>query len=250
MGEEFQVNVWTSSSQEEPDVGALPNGEFVVVWSSWGGFGDDVGYDSYYSVQMRRFSASANPFGNESQVNTYTTQTQSEAAISVAPDGRFLVVWQSGPTSGSTPGGGADGDRIGVSARRFDASGMAVGNEIVVNTYTTGWQGNPSVAADPTGNFLVSWSGEGEVQAQLLASSGIKIGPEFQVNTYTTGSQTSSAIASEPGGTFVVVYSSNGSPDGDSDQLSIRGQRLAAIAVIFSDGFESGDTSTWSGTTQ
>lgn len=220
------------------------------VLSSWGGFGDDVGYDSYYSVQMRRFNTSVKPFGNEAQVNTYTTQTQSGAAISVAPDGRFLVVWQSGPTSGSMPGGGADGDRIGVSARRFDASGMAVGNEIVVNTYTTGRQGNPSVAADLTGNFLVSWSGEGEVQAQLLASSGIKIGPEFQVNTYTTGSQTSSAIASEPGGTFVVVYSSNGSPDGDSDQLSIRGQRLAAIAVIFSDGFESGDTSTWSGTTQ
>lgn len=248
VGGEFQVNAWTNSSQENPDVGAFPNGEFVVTWQSWGGYGTD---DDRYSIQMGRFNASGNPMGSQVQVNSYVTHQQLDPQVAMAPDGRFLIVWQGGPTSGSDTGSGADGDRLGVSAQRFDATSTAVGNEIVVNTYTTGNQSSPSVAADLGGNFLVNWRGDfGDIYAQMLSSAGSQVGSEFLVNTYTTGSQSAAAVAAEPGGTFVVVYGSNGSPDSDTSETSVRGQRLERGTVVLLSAFETADTSEWSSTVQ
>jgi hypothetical protein len=33
-----------------------------------------------------------------------------------------------------------------------------LGGEFQVNTYTTGYQQGPSVASDPSGNFVVAWT--------------------------------------------------------------------------------------------
>jgi hypothetical protein len=52
MSGQFQVNVYSTSSQETAAVAALPNGEFVVAWTSDGSSGDD---DIYQSVQARIF---------------------------------------------------------------------------------------------------------------------------------------------------------------------------------------------------
>jgi hypothetical protein len=91
---------------------------------------------------------------------------------------------------------------------------MPLGPEFRVNTYTTGLQWFPSVAADTSGNFVVVWSSDGQdgsswgVFAQRYASSGFPVGPEFRVNTYTTSPQGGSfdiAVASDPSGNFVVV---------------------------------------------
>jgi hypothetical protein len=53
-GGQFQVNVWTTHLQFEPAVAAGPNGDLVVVWSSYGSAGGD---DSGFSVQARRWDA-------------------------------------------------------------------------------------------------------------------------------------------------------------------------------------------------
>jgi hypothetical protein len=41
VGTEFQVNTWTTGYQREPSVAADSNGDFVVVWESYGQYGGD-----------------------------------------------------------------------------------------------------------------------------------------------------------------------------------------------------------------
>jgi hypothetical protein len=80
--------------------------------------------------------------------------------------------------------------------------------------------------------------GEGSL-AQAVA-----VGGEFQVNSYTTNGQTLPAVAVDGSGDFVVVWTSYGSSGDDASGFSIQGQTYTA--GIFSDGFESGNTSAWS----
>lgn len=53
QGSQFRVNVLTFSEQTDPAVASDGIGNFVVAWSSWGSFGDDL--DSH-SIQARRYS--------------------------------------------------------------------------------------------------------------------------------------------------------------------------------------------------
>jgi hypothetical protein len=47
---QFQVNTYTTDDQLAPAVAAAPDGDFVVVWASYGGD------DDYSSIQAQRFS--------------------------------------------------------------------------------------------------------------------------------------------------------------------------------------------------
>jgi hypothetical protein len=92
LGDEFQVNVFTTSYQLRSKVAHGPSGDFVVVWHSDGSSGTD--YD-LASVQGRRYSSDGIPLGGEFQVNTFSTSNQSRPSTSVDPEGGFVVVWDS-----------------------------------------------------------------------------------------------------------------------------------------------------------
>ena len=98
---------------------------------------------------------------------------------------------------------GQDGSGEGVFGQRYDSSGAPLGPEFRVNTFTTGYQGLPAVAADLSGNFVVVWesgqdgAGDG-IFGQRYASTGAPLGPEFRVNTFTTGNQARSGRGRTP----------------------------------------------------
>ena len=82
--------------------------------------------------------------------------------------------------------------------------------EFRVNGTTTNDQSEPSIAMDPTGRFVITWSSYStdggnmafEVYAQRYSASGAAQGSEFRVNTYTTGTQggfnlTAQAVAAD-----------------------------------------------------
>ena len=50
-----------------------------------------------------RTGADVAPDGPEFQVNTYTTGDQTEPKVAADGSGRFVVVWQSGRTTGTVP---------------------------------------------------------------------------------------------------------------------------------------------------
>jgi len=248
-GVQFQINSYTTSHQHRPAVDSDAQGNFVVVWDSNGSFGGDT---SGGSVQGQRYDSSGTPVENEFQVNSFTTGSQSYPSLAVDPQGNFVVVWES---SGSY---GTDSDLRSIQAQRFDASGIPLGDQYQVNSYTTGDQFRSKVAVDSLGNFVVVWRSDGSygddvgsdsIQGQFYDASGAPVGGQFQVNTYTTGDPNRPAVAVDAQGNFVVVWASPGSYGTDMSNLSIQGQRFASRAV-FVDDFESGDTSSWSSTVQ
>jgi S-layer homology domain len=175
----------------------------------------------------------------EFQVNSFTTSNQRKPSIAVDPAGNFIVVWQSFS---------ADGNGLGVSGQRFNVVGNPLGGEFQVNTYTTGDQNTPSVAADGSGNFVVVWDSSthtGEdldgIFGQRYDSSGNPAGGEFHVNTYTTNYQYDPRVAMNASGSFVVVWTSVGQ---DGDSYGVFGQRYDSAGTAQGSEFRVNTTTT------
>jgi hypothetical protein len=231
LGTQFQVNTYTTQSQQAPSVGVDADGNFVIAWTSrWSAAGD-----LDYSVQGQRYDASGNMVGAQFQVNTYTTQSQQAPSVGVDADGNFVVVWQSRGSAGS------DLD-YSVQGQSYDASGNMVGAQFQVNTYTTGSQGEsfsgPEIAVDTNGDFVVVWSSEGSsgsdtsfrsIQGQRFAGFGFELIssglPNVAVNhaedgtTVITGTDGSGRVLTEiilpdgttfPTGTVFIFFDESG----------------------------------------
>jgi hypothetical protein len=106
-----------------------------------------------------------------------------------------------------------------------------VGVEFQVNTYTTDFQIYPSVAAAPSGQFVVVWASYdqdfsyGGIFGQRYDASGNRLGSEFQVNTMVDDDQYFPAVSTDAAGDFVVVWESYYQ---DGDDFGIFGQRFAS----------------------
>jgi len=143
LGGEFRVNSYTTSQQRFPSV-ASNAFNFVVAWQSFGQDGDSEG------VFAQRYSFTGAPLGGEFRVNSYTTSFQSSPTVASDAGGNFVVGWQSYTQDDPTDAG--------VFAQRFLGTGVALGGEFRVNTYTTGSQFFPAVTSDLTSNFVVVWT--------------------------------------------------------------------------------------------
>ncbi|HEX6739479.1 MAG TPA: hypothetical protein VF310_14470 [Vicinamibacteria bacterium] len=208
-GPEFRVNTETAGNQGYPAAAMDGAGNFMVVWSGGGIFG-------------QRFNASAVPQGTEFPVRSTTVGTGTNPAVAAGAGGDFVVVWQAQ----------GDGGGYGVFGRRFDASGAPQGPEFQVNTYTTGYQWRPSVSLAPGGGFVVVWEGAEQdgsatgIFGQRFDAAGAPSGTEFQVNTYTFQDQRDPKVAYGPNGGFVVVWDRFGAIG-----LGVFGRRYDAAGV-------------------
>jgi hypothetical protein len=114
-----------------------------------------------------------------------------------------------------------------------------VGPEFQVNTYTTDFQIYPSVAAAPSGEFVVVWASYdqdfsyGGIFGQRYDANGNRLGSEFQVNTTIDDDQYFPAVSADAAGDFVVVWASYYE---DGDDFGVFGQRFAADGTP--QGFE------------
>jgi hypothetical protein len=130
---------------------------------------------------------------------------------------------------------GQDGSDTGIFGQRYSVSGVPLGPEFQVNTYTTGPQRFPAVAIDAGGDFMVVWEGYGlddgsvGIFGQHYFNSGDPDGTEFRVNSFTTGGQRYPAIGSDIAGSFVVAWQSNGQ---DGSGYGIYAQRYAGSTPV------------------
>ncbi len=226
LGGEIQINAYTTGDQERAAVAAANDGDFVVVWSSDGSGGTD---NSISSIHARRFASAGTALGGDFQVNTYTTGRQRSTAVAADAGGDFVVVWQS---RGSV---GDDTSSYSIQGQRYASDGSALGGQFQVNNYTTNSQGEPAVARNDGGDFVVVWASSGSsgtdtafgsIQARRFASDGSAAGSQFQVNTITSGSQSAPAAAIGSGGAFILTWRSDDSVvcTGVGDAC-VRGQR-------------------------
>ncbi len=139
VGEEFQVNTYTTDTQDHPAVAAQADGGFLVVWESWRQDGNDNG------IFGQRYDAAGKPVGGEFQVNGTTANSQRGPAVAVQPAGEFVVAWQE-----AAPGSWS------LFARRLDADGNPLGPEFEVDA-SGDYQVDPKVVAGGDGSFVVVW---------------------------------------------------------------------------------------------
>jgi len=222
-GGEIPINTETSGPQTRPDVAMAPDGRSVVVWESY--LQDGAGW----GIFGQRFDADGAPAGSEFLVNSTTAGDQRYAAVAMAPDGAFTVVW-----------GGSDASGDGIRGRRFNADGAALGADFIVNTTTNGDQNEPDVATDGSGATLVVWqsdhTGDLEIRGRSFDPSGSATGNEFAVNTTTANDQQLPSVASSSGGGFVAAWQSYGQ-DGPAEGIIARrfassGSPLGAEVVV------------------
>ncbi len=204
LGEEVQINVWTTNDQEAPSVGGASNGEFVVAWSSYGQDPDCDIYGGYTCdvLLARRVSATGGPIGGEIRVGT-AHQSQSNAAVARSADGDFVVAWNSWfhPASG-----------LNVSARRFDAEGNAVGPVFQIGSAGSNLSNRePAVDRAPDGEFVVVWQQysfccEWGVYGRRFDATGEPVGELFTVRPTEQLSQGQPDVAMGESGSFVVTW--------------------------------------------
>lgn len=139
--QEFSVNTTTAGNQRFSAVAAGPDGSYVFAWYGAGQDGDGEG------VYARRFGVGGEPLTGEIAVNSTTKGNQLNPAVAVGQDGRFVVCWQ----------GLGNGDRSGIFAQRFDATGVRLGNQFRLNARTANVQTSPSIGVDKAGNLLAAW---------------------------------------------------------------------------------------------
>ncbi|MCW5599184.1 MAG: hypothetical protein KIT59_08755 [Nitrosomonas sp.] len=158
-------------------------------------------------------------------INTYMTNYQGGPSTAALTDGGFVVCWQSYNQNG-------DGF-FDVYAQRYDASGVARGDEFRINTKAnhTDNQRIPSIAALADGGFVVSWEsynqdGDGlGVYARHYAANGEAQGGEFLINTVIADNQSNPSVAALADGGFVVTWNSYNQ---DGNEFGIYAQRYAA----------------------
>ena len=241
LGDQFQVNSYVFGVQRNPSVEFAPSGEFIVVWGSGFSPGTD---QSYASVQGRRFTAAGAPMGSDFQVNTYTYGYQRTPDIGVGPSGDFVVVWASDVSP-------APGSFYNIHGQRFSADAQPFGAEFQINSYTTGRQVQPALAAGSSGETLAIWTsqsmtGTGNlITGQLYQPDGLAAGGEFQINNDTTSFPNFADIAASANGQFIVSWQDDDSAGTDSDNTSIQARLFEGEAIV-SEDMETGDLSGWS----
>lgn len=236
VGEEFQVNTYTTGLQFVPSVAVAPDRSFVVVWQSDGSAGSD---GSGSSIQGRRYDSDGGPLDAGFQVNTVTTGFQIDPRVATADDGSFVVVWWSETSSG-------DDTSASVQARRYNSDGSAATDDFQVNTSTTSYQRQPAVAMAADSSFIVAWHSLAStgtdtdtysIAARRYASDGTAAGDDFQVNTYTTGGQFGASVAMSDDGSFVIAWFSTDDDGADTDSTSVHARRYDSSGLPLADSF-------------
>ncbi|MFQ6035514.1 MAG: hypothetical protein ACE5NM_06650 [Sedimentisphaerales bacterium] len=192
---EFQVNTHTSNDQKNAAIAMDAEGNFIVVWSSYGQDGSSNG------ILGQLFDPNSTPIGDEFQINTTTSGNQTESSVAMDAMGNFVVAWQ-----------GPGIDKEDVFIQRFDPNGQPIGDELQVNNYTQGKQRYPKVAMNMDGAFAVVWESEKLIadknrrvaSCQLFDVNGLFAGEEFDVISLADCRYPD--VAMDPNGNFTIVW--------------------------------------------
>ena len=224
-GDDFIVNTTREGNQFAPSATATADGKVIITWNN-------------ENTSLRGIILDPDAPGTTTDFQlTMDTQefgaANAEPKVTALSDGRFFVVWESNDA--------ADGDGYCVEGRLFAADGTALGDTMVLNSTTAGFQFNPDVTELSDGRILVTFDSESDgnpdgdsVRALVISADGSLQGPDVQLNTTTDGLQVSGDVAALADGRAVAVWYEEGS---DSDQ---KGSYIRA-QVIGADGQPEGD---------
>jgi hypothetical protein len=204
-GGEFLVNSLTTLAQAHPKAARRYGSPgFIVVWDSHGlgGVVTDIDGAIFNDLGIKQVA--------DFHVNTYVTNFQSYPAVAGEYDGSFTVVWESTQQ---------DGTSYSIYGQRLSSTGTHLGAELLVSSYTTGSQRQPSIATG-TGLTRAVFEGEGVGDVDGVYLSTSPFATQSIVNVFTAGGQKQPSISSgisllSGAPDFLVVWSGNGVDDPD-----------------------------------
>lgn len=215
---DFRVNDLILWDQTHPAVAMDAAGNFVAVWTSGVTWDESAGQE-LDEIYARLFTSDGTPRGPEFQVNELWTHIQDHPRVAMREDGSFIVTWESYWIEKT--------GFVGISARIFDQNGVAQGSEFLVNQYVDDYQGNPDIAMDRAGNFVIVWESYGQdgdgygIFARRYSQNGQALGTEFQINVFQENDQMQPAIAMDSQGHFAIAWTSYGQ-DGSENGIFTR----------------------------
>ena len=215
-GAEFLVNTTTGSYQEEPNITALSDGRFVVVWISY-----NIGIDtSFQAIAGQIFNANGTKSGGEFLVNSTTLNGETQPRVTALSDGRFVAVWAEFQ---------GDQSLSAVRGRIFNLDGTPAANDFLINTFTENDQQHPVVTALDGGRFAVFWDDASPqaddsqaIRGRIYAADGTPAATEFRINATTLNDQFEPAAATLTDGRIVIAWHDNSATGGDTDVGAVR----------------------------
>src|SRR6266511_2143593 len=218
-----------------PDVGLDDRGNAVVVWA------DDPDGNGFYNIPYRVVSPAGSVIGS-GYANASTAGQQLAPKVSVDPDGApgsttavaFTVVWDE-----DTDGNGFF--NIGLT-RLAKANGSVVLSQRSANTFGSGQQRHPAVAANFNGDLIVAWesdhTGAAGVWARSFSADGTGRHAEVPVSTAAGANTPSVAIDDQSNalvgwsvsGTDPAVWARGLNPDGTTVGR-LPGQSLSQVTA-------------------
>jgi hypothetical protein len=246
------INEFTDNGQRNPRASALAEG-YVIVWESKGFLGDtnrqicarildpnaqavgpeirisdavtdcrnpDIATDtqgrilvtwlegkSSYHVKARTFDANGIAEGPSFRVDTVSPRSVTSPSIAMHNQGDFIIAWDGDPNRA------ADDD---IHLRQYDLNGLALGDQVMVNTSRLGAQRNPRITLNAHGIGLVVWEHESSsdansinIMGQYFDPNGYPLGPELQFNTIIEDKQQDPALHLFPSGQAVIAWESD-----------------------------------------
>jgi hypothetical protein len=139
-GPNFQVNQVTHLAQNQSDVAQDAAGDFVVVWVD-----SSTGLPPFgvpETLKLRLFAASGAPASDEIAVASLTLPS-SPPRVAMTPAGEIAVTWE---------------DEQVIYLQRFDVTGQAEGDALVVAPAPGFMRHSPDVGLDAAGNAFVVWA--------------------------------------------------------------------------------------------
>ena len=142
------------------------------------------------------------PLTGEFRVNETEALDQLFPSVAMADDGSFVVTWDSF---------GQDGDDRGIIARRFNADGIPLSGDIIVNQERGGRQFLPDIAMDSSGRFIVTWVSDAsgtdtQVIFRAFDEAGSSLGNDTILSMVQDASQTFPRVTRGTNDEFFAVW--------------------------------------------
>ncbi|ESQ89800.1 hypothetical protein ABAC460_10890 [Asticcacaulis sp. AC460] len=207
VGDEFIVNATRPGTQDSPVMAQLANGDIVIAWTSM-----STTTAQLPELYFQRYDVSGAAIGGETRIDVTSLTVRGTdyaypvvASLTALDGGGFVITWTSNAQ---------DGDGFGVSARMFDASGVAIGEDFLVNGVGADDQYLPSVTALADGGYVIAWDSAADwyttagarLTAQRFDESGARVGGEFQIGSAAAVSSHGVKVAGQADGSFLVAW--------------------------------------------
>ncbi|HTV43637.1 MAG TPA: hypothetical protein VMF08_23940 [Candidatus Sulfotelmatobacter sp.] len=231
------VSTDTNTFQSSPAIATLPNGDVVVVFSSF----DQASTNSLFDIYGQLFSPTGTAIGTNFLINLTTAYNQRSPAVAALTNG-FVVAWISEQQQAQEQNNGSNNvaytiypastlPSADVYERLFTVSGATItpsSGEIQVDEEPYPCAG-PGIATASDGSYMVTWCANDVTNAldtgwdiyarSFTNSTG---GPVIDVNSYTAGDQYNPQI-SAIGGDYMIAWTSLGQ---DGDREGVYGQMV------------------------